>query len=92
MSEHYLIYVRRSYKRGDAADVSDETQEATARALLPKDATVEVIRDSGGHKSGYTDDRAGYQHLIARVKEGGITGVAVYDLSRLARNASLSGI
>jgi site-specific DNA recombinase len=86
---HYLIYVRRSYKRADAADVSDETQEQVARSLLPPGATVEVIRDSGGHNSGATGDREGYQRLIARVREGGIAGVAVYDLSRLARNVAL---
>ena len=29
---HFVIYVRRSYKRADAADVSDETQVAAAKA------------------------------------------------------------
>ncbi len=89
MSGHYLIYIRRSYKEASAADVSDETQEAVARSLLPKDATCEVISDSGGHNSGATDDREGYRRLIARVREGGIAGIAVYDLSRLARNVRL---
>ena len=32
---HFAIYVRRSYKRADAADVSDETQIAAAKTLLP---------------------------------------------------------
>ena len=43
----YLVYVRRSQKLASAADVSDETQEAVARSLLPPGATCEVIRDSG---------------------------------------------
>ena len=60
---HYAIYVRRSNKRADAADVSDETQVAAAKSMLPAGATYEVISDSGGHRSGYTDDRAGYQRL-----------------------------
>ena len=86
---HFAIYVRRSYKRADAADVSDETQLAAAKALLPAGATFEVISDSGGHRSGYSDDRAGYQRLIAKIRDGSVQGVAVYDLSRLARNARL---
>lgn len=85
----YLAYIRRSYKRADAADVSDETQEAVCRSLVPPGATVEVIRDSGGHQSGATDDRDGYQELIRRVAAGGIDGIVVYDLSRLARNVRL---
>ena len=86
---HFAIYVRRSYKRADAADVSDETQLAAAKSLLPAGATFEVISDSGGHRSGYSDDRAGYQRLIAKIRDGSVQGVAVYDLSRLARNARL---
>ena len=86
---HYAIYVRRSNKRADAADVSDETQVAAAKSMLPAGATCEVISDSGGHQSGYTDDRAGYQRLIAKIRDGSVQGVAVYDLSRLARNARL---
>ncbi len=84
-----LVYVRRSYKMATAADVSDEMQEAVAWGLIPTGATVEVIRDSGGHNSGATDDRDGYQQLISRVAGGGIAGIAVYDLSRLARNGRL---
>src|SRR5450756_2000908 len=52
----WVVYIRRSYKRADSADVSDEQQEAAARALVPS---------------------------------GCVAGIAVYDLSRLARNASL---
>ena len=84
-----LVYIRRSYRRADAADVSDETQEQVARAMLPPGATVRVICDSGGHQSGATDLRSGYQELITRIRQGNIAGVAVYDLSRLARNARL---
>ncbi len=93
---HYIVYVRRSYKRdkdgeyqGRSADVSDETQEQVARSLIPAGAAVEVIRDTGGHQSGATDDRDGYQAMIRRVRDGGVAGIAVYDLSRLARDVRL---
>jgi site-specific DNA recombinase len=83
------IYIRRSYKVATAADVSDEMQEAACRALLPAGATVRVISDSGGHNSGYTADRDGYQALLAAVVAGLVSMIIVYDLSRLARNARL---
>jgi DNA invertase Pin-like site-specific DNA recombinase len=83
----WYVYVRRSWKQATAADVSDEQQEASARALIPAGATVEVISDSGGHNSGRTEARDGYQELIAAVRAGKVDGIAVYDLSRLARNA-----
>ena len=85
----YIVYVRRSYKEATAADVSDEMQEAACRALLPAGAAVRVISDSGGHNSGYTADRDGYQALLAAVASGAARGIAVYDLSRLARNTRL---
>ena len=84
-----IIYVRRSYKEATAADVSDEMQEAACRALLPAGASVRVISDSGGHNSGYTADRDGYQALLAAVASGAASAIAVYDLSRLARNTRL---
>lgn len=83
----WVVYVRRSYKRADSAAVSDEAQEAAARSLIPRDADVDVIRDSGGHRSGATTDRDGYQELLARLRGGTVDGIAVYDLSRLHRNA-----
>jgi site-specific DNA recombinase len=85
----WYVYVRRSWKEANAADVSDEQQEASARALIPAGATVEVISDSGGHNSGRTEARDGYRELIAAVRAGKVDGIAVYDLSRLARNARL---
>ena len=85
----WIIYVRRSWKESTAADVSDEQQEASARALIPRGATVVVISDSGGHNSGRTEARDGYQELIAAVRAGKAEGIAVYDLTRLARNARL---
>lgn len=86
---HFLVYVRRSYRPNGAPDVSDETQVEAAVALLPAGASHEVIADSGGHHSGRDDRRDGYRELIRRIEAGGIAGVAVYDLSRLARNAQL---
>jgi DNA invertase Pin-like site-specific DNA recombinase len=88
MAQH-LIYVRRSYKEATAADVSDEMQEAACRALLPPRASVRVISDSGGHQSGFSAARDGYQALLAAVAAGEVAAIAVYDLSRLARNARL---
>ena len=85
----YLIYVRRSYKEATAADVSDEMQEAACRALLPPGASVRVISDSGGHQSGFSAARGGYQALVQTVTAGEAAAIVVYDLSRLARNARL---
>ncbi len=84
-----LIYVRRSYKEATAANVSDEQQEAACRALLPRDATVRVISDSGGHQSGFTAARDGYQALLSAIAAGDVAALVVYDLSRLNRNARL---
>ena len=88
MAQH-LIYVRRSYKEAAAADVSDEMQDAACRKLLPAGASVRVISDSGGHQSGYSAARDGYQALPKALAAGQVAALAVYDLSRLARNARL---
>jgi DNA invertase Pin-like site-specific DNA recombinase len=85
----HLVYVRRSYKGSADADVSDEVQEAACRALLPAGAQVRLISDSGGHQSGATADRDGYQALLRAVAMGEAAAIVVYDLSRLARNARL---
>jgi DNA invertase Pin-like site-specific DNA recombinase len=85
----HIIYVRRSYKEATAADVSDELQESVCRALLPAGASVRVISDSGGHQSGFSAARDGYQALLAAVAAGDVAAIVVYDLSRLARNARL---
>ncbi len=85
----HVIYVRRSYKEATAADLSDEMQEAACRALLPLGASVRVISDSGGHQSGSSAARDGYQALLRALTAGEVAAIAVYDLSRLARNARL---
>jgi DNA invertase Pin-like site-specific DNA recombinase len=85
----HVIYVRRSYKEATAADVSDEIQEAACRGVLPAGATVRVISDSGGHQSGFSAARDGYQALLQALTSGEVAAIAVYDLSRLARNARL---
>ncbi len=84
-----VIYVRRSYKESTAADVSDEMQEQACRAVVPAGAQVRVISDSGGHNSGFSADRDGYQALLAALGRGEVAAIAVYDLSRLARNTKL---
>ncbi len=85
----HVIYVRRSYKEATAADLSDEMQEAACRAVLPLGASVRVISDSGGHQSGFSAARDGYQALLRALPAGEVAAIAVYDLSRLARNARL---
>ena len=64
-------------------------QEAACRAVLPAGATVRVISDSGGHQSGFSAARDGYQALLQALGSGEVAAIAVYDLSRLARNARL---
>lgn len=86
---NFLVYVRRSYRTAGDADVSDEAQVAAAVAMLPQGATHEVIADSGGHHSGRNAARDGYQELVSRVRDRRCDGIAVYDVSRLARNARL---
>ena len=86
---HFLVYVRRSYRTAGDADVSDEAQAAAAVAMLPAGSTHEVIADSGGHHSGRTAARDGYQELVTRIRDRRCDGIAVYDVSRLARNARL---
>jgi DNA invertase Pin-like site-specific DNA recombinase len=87
---HFAVYVRRSYRQGGDADVSDEAQVAAAVAMLPAGSTHDVIADSGGHQSGRTDARDGFRELLAAIEGRRCDGVAVYDLSRLARNARLT--
>ena len=88
MAQH-VIYVRRSYKEATAADVSDEVQELACRQLLAPGAGARVISDSGGHQSGFSAARDGYQALLAALAAGEVSTLLVYDLSRLARNARL---
>jgi DNA invertase Pin-like site-specific DNA recombinase len=88
MAQH-VIYVRRSFKGANDADVSDEVQEAACRAILPPGASVRVISDSGGHQSGSTAARSGYRALVAALAAGEVASIVIYDLSRLARNARL---
>ena len=85
----YLVYVRQSYHRAADADVSPEAQEAAAVARLPAGASHEVIRDVGGHRSGRSDRRPGFQLLLKRIADPDVAGVAVYDLSRIARSSRL---
>lgn len=95
MSGHWLIYVRRSYKKlgtdrvAASADTSDEMQLERCLALMPAGATYDVISDSGGHHSGRSEKRRGWAEVVERVMTGGIAGVAAYDVSRLARKTRL---
>lgn len=86
---HYLVYVRRSFVGARDADVSDEVQAEAAVAMLPPGSTHEVISDSGGHHSGRSADRDGLRELVRRIEARSCDGVAIYDLSRLARNTRL---
>jgi len=75
--------------RSHSRDGALPAGEASCRALLPPGAQVRVISDSGGHQSGFSAARDGYQALLGAVAAGEVTAIAVYDLSRLARNARL---
>jgi hypothetical protein len=55
--------------RDTDAEVSEEAQEAAARRLIPAAADVEVIRDTGGHRSGATANRDGYRELLRRIED-----------------------
>jgi DNA invertase Pin-like site-specific DNA recombinase len=89
-----LIYVRRSYVKDGAPDISDRDQVAGVVAHLPPDTRYEVIADSYDENdptskrkhSGASADRDGYRELIRRVQRGGIARLGVYDLSRLNRD------
>jgi DNA invertase Pin-like site-specific DNA recombinase len=83
----WVVYIRRSYKEVNAADVSDNVQITLASNLVPDGIAPLVISDSGGHQSGRSDQRDGYQQLLTMLRAGLVAGVCVYDLSRLARNA-----
>ena len=83
----FAIYIRRSMRKEGDADVSDEAQESAARSRIPEGAHVREYRDSGGHNSGFTTDRPGYQRMLADLRRGELAGIAAYDSSRLHRNA-----
>ena len=91
----WIIYIRRSYKKTGSekvvasADTSDEVQLEKCLALLPAGARYEIFVDSGGHQTGRTEKRDGWQAVISRVELGGVAGIIAYDVSRLARNARL---
>jgi DNA invertase Pin-like site-specific DNA recombinase len=93
MSES-IVYVRRSYVKEGAPDISDKDQETAVRRAFGDDHAMRVIRDSYDpddptskrKHSGATEDRDGYQELIALIRSGRAKRVGVYDLSRLNRD------
>lgn len=91
MSGAWAVYVRRSQKDESDADVSDETQELVARRRIPEGADVELFKDSGGHNSGYSEDRPEYQRMLDALIGGQLAGISAYDPSRLNRNSEHAG-
>lgn len=87
----FVAYVRRSMKAEGDADVSDEVQEAVSRsrleALGASPDQILILRDSGGHHSGFSERRPGYQELLRLVRGGHVAAIAAFDQSRLNRNA-----
>ena len=87
MSKVWAVYVRRSQKREGDADVSDEMQEDISRRRVPAGAEVVVFKDSGGHHSGFSEERVEYQRMLDWLNGGRLAGIVAYDDSRLNRNA-----
>jgi DNA invertase Pin-like site-specific DNA recombinase len=80
-------YIRRSVKKEDDADISDDVQRVVITRRVPPGAEIEWFVDSGGHNSGFTDQRPGYQRMLAALREGRLAGITAYDDSRLNRNS-----
>src|SRR5437879_6092605 len=84
------IYVRQSHNKPGEPTTSPEVQEKACRALSAVSGceAVEVFTDldvSGGNRY-----RKGYGRLVERIKAGGVSVVAFYDSSRIARDNLLS--
>ncbi len=77
-------------QHGELADAATR-DGLTHRAFLAEVLGAEMDERDGRRQERRIADarRDGYQLLIQRVHEGGIAGIAVYDLSRLARNVRL---
>ena len=45
-----------------------------------------MIRDSGGHNSGFSTERPGYQRFLQLIRSGSVTAVSAFDQSRFNRN------
>ena len=80
-------YIRRSVKKDDDADISDDVQREVITRRVPPGAEIEWFIDSGGHNSGFTDQRPGYQRMLAALRQGRLAGITAYDDSRLNRNS-----
>ena len=87
------IYIRRSDKDEDDADISDDVQLAVCRSRLPAGLRYEVFNDSGGDRrrnSGYTPNRGEYQRMLAWLRDGRLAMVVAYNSSRFNRNTESS--
>ena len=80
-------YIRRSVKKEDDADISDDVQRDVITRRVPPGAEIEWFIDSGGHNSGFTDQRPGYQRMLAALRDGRLAGITAYDDFRLNRNS-----
>ncbi len=90
MGDVYAIYIRRSDKGEDDAEVSDHIQQETCLRRVPDGEPVEYFRDSGGDRrknSGGTTDRAQYQRMLSWLRDDRLAAIVSYDDSRLNRNA-----
>lgn len=82
-----LCYIRKSMLTKGATAASPEIQAAALTAwCLHHGYTPEWHRDTDGHSSGLTDQRPGWQRLIARIPHPDVAAIAVHTWDRAARN------
>lgn len=82
-----VAYLRRSSApNADTRTVSFEMQEAAVRELAAKNGDQIVVVHSDWAKSGGTAARPGYQKLLKAIKDGEVSTLYGYSLSRLSRS------
>jgi site-specific DNA recombinase len=83
------IYARYSTELQNEESINDQFRACERVALAHRLDTVARFSDPG--VSGGTDERPGYQAMLAAVRRGGIDIIVAEDISRLWRNRSSYG-
>lgn len=83
-----LCYSRKSLvKAGGTEPASPALQrELNGKAAASLGLTPEFYEDTSGHSSGHSQDRPGWQRLLARLKDADVAAVIVTTWDRAARN------